>query len=128
MQDNVPLSAVEQVPARVLLLEDDAILSLNASMMLSEMGVTHISSAGSVAHALALMDEQEFDFGVLDFILGDEETCLPVAKRLCAAHVPVLITTGLLDLDLPEDCRSAQILGKPYRFADLQRRITRPPR
>ncbi len=73
--------------------------------------------------ALALIDQVDFDCGVLDFILGDE-TCLPVAQRLCNAQIPVLITTGFLDIELPDDCRAAQILGKPYRFADLKRRIT----
>ncbi len=122
MGDQIPLQPEWHVPARVLLVEDDAILALNAKMMLSEIGVADIRTAGSVAAALALIDETDFDCGVLDFILGDE-TCLPVAQRLCHAQIPVLITTGFLDIELPDDCSAAQILGKPYRFADLKRRL-----
>ena len=124
MSDPVFDEAEMHVPARVLLVEDDAIIAMNAQAMLSQMGVADVQSASSVAEALALIDAHDFDWGMLDFLLGDEN-CLPVAQRLCAAQIPVLITTGFLDIDLPDDCKAARILGKPYRFADLEREIAR---
>ena len=119
LAENIGLSKSE-APSRVLLVEDDAIIAINAEMMLQQMGVADVQTAGTVAEALVLIDGNAFDFAVLDFSLG-EETSVAIAQRLCAAKVPVVITTGYADVDLPEDCSDAIILNKPYRLADLKR-------
>lgn len=112
----------DQLPGRVLLVEDDAIIAINAEMMLDQIGIEHVHSAVSVAEAMALIDEMQFDFAMLDFSLGDENSAA-IVRRLRAADVPVLITTGYLEVDLPDGCADVAILVKPYRLADLQRML-----
>lgn len=111
-----PLTAI---PAHVLLVEDEPMIAMNTQMLLASIGVEKVRTASSLAEASALIDEVTFDFAILDINLGNESS-LPLAERLCRADVPIVITTGFEDVDLPTVCDGTPILRKPYRLRDLE--------
>ena len=106
----------------VLVVEDEPIIAINTEMMLSSMGYENVEVVGSVADAMALLDRARVEFAILDLSLGNE-TSIPVAERLCGENIPVIITTGFEEVDLPAVCAGTPILRKPYRLGDLESMI-----
>lgn len=112
--------AVSPRPPLVLLVEDNPIIAMNTEALLLEMAVDGVRTAASVAEAMALIETEKFDLGILDVNLGKEDS-LPVAERLAALHIPVVFATGLSEnLSLGEMWRAAPMLKKPYGYADLE--------
>lgn len=110
-------------PARVLLVEDNAIVAMSAEEQLLEIGVEQVFLARSVAEAEAHCDSQKFDFALLDFDLGNE-TSINVAARLKRAEIPFAFASGFGEfLDLPSELLGSAILKKPYLIADLERAL-----
>ncbi|MBT2188045.1 response regulator [Sphingobium nicotianae] len=103
----------------ILVVEDEPIIALNTEMMLSTIGFENVEVVGSVAEAMALIDRLSIEFAILDFSLGSE-TSIPVAVRLCEEKVPIVITTGFEEVDLPPACAGTPILRKPYRLGELE--------
>jgi len=123
-----PMTAAQtpSCPGLVLLVEDSPIIAMNTEELLRDMGVGDVGVAASVAQALALIDARRFDLALLDFKLGDED-CLPIALRLVADGVPIVLVTGFGDeLGLPEPLRGTRILKKPYSYGALEA-ILMPP-
>ena len=111
-------------PARVLLVEDNAIVAMSAEEQLLEIGVEEVLLARSVAEAQAHCDNHQFDFALLDFDLGNE-TSVDVAERLKQAAIPFAFASGFGDfLDLPGHLRGSAVLQKPYLLADLERTVS----
>ncbi len=111
------------LPARVLLVEDNVILALNAEELLLEIGAKKVIVAHSVAEAHSRCDEYDFDFALLDLNLGNE-TSITVANRLQGAGVPFVFASGLDDhSQLPAALGHHPILRKPYLLADLERTV-----
>ena len=99
--------------ARVLLVEDDPLVSETISAIIQEAGGQVAGSAASVADARALMSGAGFDVALLDVNLTDGEAT-PVLEGLMARQIPVVIYTGA---DLP--------VGVEARHPDL--RVLRKP-
>jgi CheY-like chemotaxis protein len=126
MVGETDLEKLGPVPSRVLLVEDNAIVAMNAEELLLEIGAATVIVAKTVAEALASCDEHEFDFALLDLNLG-QETSVSVAIRLHEAKVPFAFASGLHDLSqLPTTLSHYPILRKPYMLADLERMVRSP--
>lgn len=116
-------SRTDNVPMRVLLVEDNVIVAMSAEEQLLEIGVAEVAVAHTVAEAQAHCDGQRFDFALLDFDLGSE-TSVAVAERLQQAEVPFVFASGFGDmLDLPPHLAGSHILRKPYFLADLEKAV-----
>jgi two-component SAPR family response regulator len=110
-------------PSRVLLVEDNVIVALNAEELLREIGATEVIVANSVAEAQSCCDKYDFDFALLDLNLGNE-TSIGIANRLRAAKVPFVFASGYDDYGLlPPDLGDSPILRKPYMLTDLERTV-----
>ena len=92
------LEKLGSVPSRVLLVEDNAIVAMNAEELLLEIGADEVVVAKTVTEAQACCDGQTFDFALLDLNLG-HETSVSVALRLHEAKVPFAFASGIHDLD-----------------------------
>lgn len=110
---------LSSLPSLVLLVEDEPMIAMNTQMLLAAIGIEDVHTASNVAEATALIDDHMFDFAILDINLGNESS-LPLAERLCRDAVPMVITTGFEDVDLPAGCEGTPILRKPYRLKDLE--------
>ena len=105
---------------RVLVVEDDGLIALTLEDLLEELGCQVAGSAGSVAEALAWLEAGNgLDAALLDVKLGTEMV-FPVAEALAARHIAFAFTTGLGEAP-DARFRSAPLLTKPIRRADLQR-------
>ncbi|MBR0865122.1 response regulator [Bradyrhizobium sp. YCK136] len=81
------------VPADVLIVEDDPIIAIDFEDRLLGFGVTSVRTVGSVAQALAAIAARAPDFALLDVELSRENS-FAVAERLAALKIPFVFVTG----------------------------------
>lgn len=100
--------------ARILLLEDDALISLDAEDMLLGLGAARIFTAHTLAEAEAILGSEPVDAAVLDVRIGADR-CDDLARKLTARAVPFVFASGYGDRSaLPEDMRHLPTVDKPY--------------
>lgn len=96
---------------RIVVVEDDPIVSLDLDFTLSEAGAIVVGPFADTATALA--GEGLADAAVLDVNLG-AGSVFPLAERLDRAGVPILFHTGYWDVTwLRRMFPHAEILPKP---------------
>jgi CheY-like chemotaxis protein len=81
------------LPNDILIVEDDPIIALDFEDTVLGFGVKAVRCAGSVAHALMMIDERLPDFALLDVGLVREKS-FEVAERLMALKIPFAFVTG----------------------------------
>jgi PAS domain S-box-containing protein len=101
--------------ARVLIVEDSAIIALEVASILEAAGATVLGPAPNVADALALVKAERIDIAVLDLDLGGEPST-PVRAALLAKKIPVLIVAAVPQGGAPTD---APMLPKPFTDQEL---------
>ena len=104
--------------ARVLIVEDEAIVAITAEDMLEELGHAVAGVAGSLAEALALVERGGFDLALLDINLNGTQS-LPVARALRARGLRFVFATGYGAAGRSEEFADVPIVTKPYRLRDL---------
>lgn len=98
---------------RILLLEDDALISLDAEDMLLGIGAARVLVAHTVEEAEALLDRESVDVAVLDLVIGSGR-CEDFARRLVARPLPVVFASGFGGGALPEPLQQIPTVEKPY--------------
>ena len=83
----------QDLPAHVLIVEDDPIIALDFEDTIRGFGVETIRTAASVAVALELIADQAPDFALLDVGLVREKS-FAIAERLDALKIPFAFVTG----------------------------------
>jgi len=102
------------MPNDVLIVEDDPLIVLDFEETLLGFGVKTVRTAGTVARALALIDQQPPDFALLDVSLIREKS-FAVAERLEALEIPYAFVTGHgTEARLPAAFAGRLRLPKPY--------------
>src|SRR5258706_12749034 len=81
------------LPNDVLIVEDDPIIALDFEDTVLGFGVKSVRTAGSVAMALALIDQQPPDFALLDVSLIRDKS-FAVAERLESLKIRYAFVTG----------------------------------
>ncbi len=115
-----PVLPAQPLSGRALVVEDNMIIALDATDILTELGADTVSTASRVADALRLIEAQAFDFALVDVNLG-AETSAPVAKALRARGVPFVLATGYGAGDgLAKAFPGAPVLNKPYTKQAVQ--------
>jgi CheY-like chemotaxis protein len=103
---------------RILVVEDDALVAFALAVSLIDAGCTVIGPVGTVAEAMQLIEEAQFDGVLLDVELASESVD-EVAAMLAGRNKPFAFVTGLTREDLPAAFRDAPILAKPCTEDDL---------
>lgn len=100
---------------RVLLVEDQLIIALDAESIFGELGASVVETASSVEEAHALLRHFTPDIAVLDINLG-VDTSWPIAEELKRRDIPFVLASGYGDLSgIPGDwVNTLQIVRKPY--------------
>ncbi len=104
--------------ARVLILEDEAILAMDLADQLEAAGFEVVGPATSVAAALRLIQTTPCDAAVLDINLGTE-TSEAVAEALRLAGTPFMVLSGNSRAHQPDIFHSAPCVSKPFLGSDL---------
>jgi CheY-like chemotaxis protein len=104
--------------SRILVVEDESIISLLIEDMLIQLGCAAVWQASRVESALALLERQRPDAALLDINLAGEPA-YPVAERLQAAQIPFVFATGYGWHGLSPAWSGRPVIQKPFRLATL---------
>jgi CheY-like chemotaxis protein len=117
MTENADLAGL-----KVLVVEDEMLVSMLVEDMLSDLGCTVVGPAAELDEAMTLAQTAEIDLALLDVNVGGKPV-FPVADALKARGVPFAFASGYGEAGLSEDHRGAAVLQKPFREADLARAL-----
>ena len=101
---------------RILLLDDEPLISMMVGDWLSELGYEVVGPADSVQSALGLIDgTASIDGAILDVSLQNEE-CYSVADALQDRGVPFVFATGHGADGVAARFKGTLVLSKPFDF------------
>ena len=107
---------------RVLVLEDEALLSMLLEDVLSEFGCGLVGPFGNTEDALSFLkaNPNGVDFGILDVNVAGHRSDA-VAMEFDRLGLPFVFSTGYDESTLAERWRNKPCLRKPFRPADIER-------
>ena len=108
---------------RLLVLEDEALVSMLIEDQLIELGFVVVGPAATVKQALALCAMEPVDGALLDVNLGGGQRSDPVADYLERQNVPFLFVTGYGPAGLDPRFADRAVLQKPFALPDLRREL-----
>lgn len=103
---------------KVLLVEDETIVSLLIEDMLRTLGCAAVWHATGVGDALAILRDRRPDAAVLDLNLAGISAA-PIAERLEAASIPFVFASGYGRGGVPEQWAARPAVQKPFRLGAL---------
>lgn len=113
-----PGLAIEESPAlrdqRVLVVEDEAVVAMELTRVLTAAGAKVVGPVGTIEEALLLLDDQPIDRALLDVNLGGR-LITPVARALTRRRIPFVYLTGYQEPDVDD----GPILRKPVAASTL---------
>lgn len=107
---------------RVLVVEDETIVSFLIEDMLIELGCSDVWHVGGLRQALALLQERTPDLAVLDVNLAGE-LAYPIAHQLADADIPFLFATGYGREGIPNEWADRPVVQKPFNLDTLARAV-----
>ena len=117
----------DRMPGDVLIVEDDPIIALGIEDTILGFGVKTVRTVGSVAKALAMIEQRAPDFALLDVGLVREKS-FAVAERLQALKIPFIFVTAYgAEIRLPPAFADWPRLAKPCSSEALQALLKQPP-
>lgn len=81
-------------------------------------GATIVAMTASIPNAIAVLDRESVDIGLLDINLAGLQS-YDVARALIARAIPVLFLTGYEPGYLPEDLAGVPVITKPASWEDV---------
>ena len=105
--------------ARILIVEDEALLCLMLEQYLIDLGHEPVGPANTVAAALKLADQAPFDAAILDLHLGNERSDA-IAEYLTMRKLPFAFATGGSTDDLTTRYADHPHVSKPYELAAIR--------
>ncbi len=105
----------------ILILEDDALISMDIEMTLAEAGYKQLSVHSNANSALTKIKSSDLAAALLDFNLGQGKTSLAVAEELQNQSIPFAFLTGYTNATvvLPDWLSTIQRIAKPFKSGDL---------
>jgi PAS domain S-box-containing protein len=105
---------------RLMIVEDEALIGLEAEHILADRGFEILGVANSVADALQLAGRCAPHAALLDLNLAGEDS-FPVAEALTAKGVRIVFCTGYdTDRLIPPHLADARVLRKPFDADELE--------
>lgn len=114
------MSAPDLTGLRVLVVEDEMMVSMLIEDMLTDLGCIVVGPAARLDEAIALTESDQIDCAVLDVNLGGQPI-FPLADILRAKGAPFAFATGYGDAGLRDVDKGSPVLQKPFRETDLAR-------
>ena len=107
---------------RVLVVEDEAAISLLLEDMLLDFGCEIVGPAARLGTALDLVQNGLIDLAILDVNVAGEPI-YPVAAALAERNVPFVFSTGYGSAGIEDLYRNRPVLQKPFAQTDLQQKL-----
>lgn len=102
---------------RVLVAEDEALVSMMLEEMLEDLGCQTVGTHATLSAALEASKADDFDVALIDMNLCGE-SAHPIVAELQARSIPFAIASGADATVTQHD--GGMILGKPYGFNQLR--------
>jgi CheY-like chemotaxis protein len=99
--------------AKILVVEDEAIIAAFVVDILDELGATVVGPAYSVPRALALATTEPIDAALLDVNVRDASV-IPVRDALRERGIPIVFATGYGASQSREITMGSPVIDKPY--------------
>ncbi|MDQ0474997.1 response regulator [Labrys wisconsinensis] len=111
---------------RILIVEDEALLSLLLEDMVQDLGCTVAGNLSSLEAARGFLAAAPgpIDLAILDVNLGGTPS-YPIAAMLDERGIPFLFVTGYDERDIDEAWRDRPRISKPFNVPDLEHAIAR---
>jgi CheY-like chemotaxis protein len=107
---------------RVLVVEDEAAISLLLEDMLLDFGCEVIGPAARLSAALDVVGREHIDLAILDVNVAGEPI-YPVAEALVQRGVPFVFSTGYGSAGIKDVYRDKPVLQKPFAQHDLKQKL-----
>jgi CheY-like chemotaxis protein len=109
-------------PRRVLIVEDEVLVSILIEDALADLGIEVAGVAATLEEALAHAEAGNFDCAILDVHIQGKNV-FPVAEALEARGVPFVFASGYGQRGVPEKYRGRPVLQKPFMTPELERAL-----
>jgi CheY-like chemotaxis protein len=104
---------------RILIVEDEALVSMVIEEALRDLGCDIVGPVGTLDQALALARTEPLDGALLDVNLGGEPV-YPVADALSSRGIPFAFVTGYGEGGIIARYATAPALVKPFQLATVE--------
>ena len=104
---------------RVLVVEDEALISMLIEDMLADIGCKCVDVAASVEGAMEVLTKAAPDFAMLDINLNGKRS-FPIADILLSREIPFIFLSGYGSRGLAEAYAGAKVLQKPFQLGDIE--------
>ena len=118
----MPVPSSDLTGRRVLVVEDETLITMLLEDALDEMGCELAGAASRYQDAMDKATSLAFDVAILDVNLSGEKT-FPIAAALAERGVPFVFSTGYGAGSLPAPLQKTPILHKPFQLLDLERAL-----
>jgi CheY-like chemotaxis protein len=115
-------SAPDLMGRRILVVEDESMVSMLIEDALVDMGCVVVALASRFEDGLAKAQTLAFDAAILDVNLAGERS-FGIADALRIRKLPFVFATGYGMSTIPESLRDAPILQKPFSPMELERAL-----
>jgi CheY-like chemotaxis protein len=121
------MNVIESLPddlngLRVLVVEDEAAISLLLEDMLLDFGCEVVGPSARLAAALEAVEKEKVDIAILDVNVAGE-SIYPVAEALQARSIPFVFSTGYGSQGIKDSFRDRPVLQKPFAQHDLKQKL-----
>lgn len=107
---------------RILVVEDEAAISLLLEDMLLDFGCEVIGPAARLSAALEAVAREQVDLAILDVNVAGEPI-YPVAEALAQRSIPFVFSTGYGSAGIRDSFRDRPVLQKPFAQNDLKQKL-----
>jgi DNA-binding response OmpR family regulator len=109
------VTAKQNLPNSVLVVEDEVMIRMMLTDMLEELGFDIAAETGDIDEAMSLVQAVDFDLAILDVNVNGKAIS-PVADSLEAQRCPFLFVTGYGSDAMPDRHKTRPYLQKPFQI------------